>query len=95
MICAGALAAEQGAMKKTNRKQLRIDRETVRNLSVPALKHVVGGISVLACGTLRLGCNGGGSGGVTCDSQDTQCNSGVVGCATANCTGYCPTTQCP
>src|SRR5690242_2145930 len=66
--CAGAFAAVRGAMKTTHRKQLRLNHETIRNLSRSTLERVVGGISRFECGTENVNCGTDGSGGVTCDS---------------------------
>jgi hypothetical protein len=85
---AGALDAIRAAVKKTNRKQLRLHHETVRNLSGATLQFAVGGISRFECGTQNINCGTDGTGGVTCNS-DGICPSGVVSCAGANCSGVC------
>ena len=76
-------------MKQTNRKQLRLNHETIRTLSGASLQRVAGGISRFECGTENVNCGTDGTGGVTCNSDAAQCQSGPVQCGTANCTGFC------
>jgi hypothetical protein len=69
-------------MQPKFKKKLQLARETVRSLVVlgpSALQNVAGGISrATMCNSKDIACTGGGSGGVTCDSADSNCPTGVV-----------------
>ena len=76
-------------MQPKHRKKLHLARETVRSLielRPAALGKVVGGVSrATQCNSKDLPCTGTKSGGVTCESLDPDCPSGLA----TDCT--CPT----
>ena len=76
-------------MQPKFKKKLQLARETVRSLVIlgpSEMQKVAGGISrATMCDSKDLPCTGGGgggSGGVTCNSVDSNCPTGVVSACT-------------
>lgn len=85
-----AVQRKDGVMKKIQRSRFQLRGETIRSLSGHAeLQNILGGVSRTQCGTGGVGCTTvTGSGGVTCNSADSNCTSGNFSCAGGqNCTG--------